>query len=161
MKPRLIIGLGNTLAGDDGIGCQLVLRLSEDPRLPEDVDLLLGGADLSRHADAFEGRRQVLLLDAALDGRAAGTVTLHHRVAYTEPGHRQHAHHLSAIQALGVLQAVRGADFPEVTLMTISIPAVRIGPHLSSELARRVPELVGRVLHELGAGETKGGVMAF
>lgn len=158
MKPRLIIGLGNTLAGDDGIGCHLVQRLAGDPRLPEDVDLLFGGTDLLRQADALERRRQVLLLDAVLDGQPPGTVAFHHGGSFGELVPREHAHHLSAIQALAVLRAVRGPSHcPHVVLMTISISSIRISPQLSPKLAQRVPEFVDRILHELAGDEMLAG----
>ena len=38
MKPHLVIGLGNRLMGDEGVGCLLAERLASDPRLPVDIE---------------------------------------------------------------------------------------------------------------------------
>ena len=56
MKPHLVIGLGNPLVGDEGVGCLLAERLASDPRLPEDIEVIDGGADLLGCADRMSGR---------------------------------------------------------------------------------------------------------
>ena len=39
----LILGIGNYLMGDEGIGVQIANRLLEDDSLPDEVDVLDGG----------------------------------------------------------------------------------------------------------------------
>jgi Ni,Fe-hydrogenase maturation factor len=46
MKPLLIVGLGNPLMGDDGVGAVLAESLAGHT----DADLLIGGTDLLRCA---------------------------------------------------------------------------------------------------------------
>jgi hydrogenase maturation protease len=70
---RLVIGLGNGLAGDDGVGSHIMRRLSQDERLPGDVDVLEGGTDLLRLAHELEGRPRVVLVDALLHPGEPGT----------------------------------------------------------------------------------------
>jgi hydrogenase maturation protease len=70
---RLVIGLGNALAGDDGVGSHIMRRLSQDERLPGDVDVLEGGTDLLRLAHELEGRPRVVLVDALLHPGEPGT----------------------------------------------------------------------------------------
>ena len=68
MKPLLVIGLGNPLMGDEGVGCHVADRLAADPRLPEHVEVISGGTDLLRYADRMEGRGRVVIVDAIQDG---------------------------------------------------------------------------------------------
>src|ERR1035441_1834937 len=60
MKPLLIIGLGNPLMGDDGVGALLAESLAGRA----DADVLIGGTDLLRCAGEIEGRQRVILIDA-------------------------------------------------------------------------------------------------
>ena len=63
MKPNLVLGLGNPLMGDDGIGCVLAERLASDPRLPADTEVLVAGSDLLRFAGRMEYRQRVILIE--------------------------------------------------------------------------------------------------
>jgi len=62
MKPVVVIGLGNPLMGDDGIGWHVAERLATDPRLPSGVEAIQGGTDLLRCAARIEGRRRAILI---------------------------------------------------------------------------------------------------
>ncbi len=72
--PILIIGLGNPLLGDEGIGVALVRALAElyadDPRV-ECLDLGTGGMAILH---VLERRRKAVFLDCALMGEAPGTL---------------------------------------------------------------------------------------
>jgi hydrogenase maturation protease len=144
--PVLVLGLGNQLAGDDGIGARVASALAADPRLPAGVEARQAGSDLLRLADALSGRRNVVLVDAVLDADRVGAVDV---VADTLSlgQHQGHAHHLSAVQSLALLRTVR----PElarsaVTWITIAIGDVRIARDLSPELESALPEIVEQVL---------------
>ena len=62
MKPLLIVGLGNPLMGDDGVGAVLAESLAGRA----DADVLIGGTDLLRCAAQIEGRERVILIDAVI-----------------------------------------------------------------------------------------------
>ncbi|HUI59580.1 MAG TPA: hydrogenase maturation protease [Steroidobacteraceae bacterium] len=146
MKPLLVIGLGNPLMGDDGIGCHVAARLAGDPRLPESVEVISGGTDLLRFASQIEGRSRVFILDAIHDDAEPGAVSV---FAADLPGldeRQEHAHHLSAVQAIGVLRILMPV---RITLVGISISSAAIESGLSPALDTRVPAIVDRVLQEL------------
>ncbi len=144
MKPTLLIGLGNVLMGDDGVGCRLADLLAADPRLPPDVEALAGGSDLLRHASDVEGRRRVVLIDAVESADAApGTVTvLKDGLEERQAG----AHCLSVPQAMKILELVCPVSF---TLLGISVAYVNIGQGLSPALEENLPSILTRVLEEV------------
>ncbi len=143
MKPRLAIGLGNPLMGDEGIGWHVAGRLAADPRLPADVEAIPGGTDLLGCAARIEGRRRVVVIDAMEDDGEPGSVS----VVQGEMEERQeHAHHLSVAQAVKLLQLTTPARF---TVLGISVKAACLGEDLSPALAARLPAIVDRVLEEL------------
>jgi hydrogenase maturation protease len=67
----LIIGLGNPLRGDDGVGARLAQALSEQT-LPGDVEVVDGGTQGMGLVPLLEGRRRVIVIDAADVGRGPG-----------------------------------------------------------------------------------------
>lgn len=69
----IVIGLGNPLMGDDGIGLELLARLQRDWSFVPDVLFLDGGTWGMNLLPAIEDAGQVLFLDAVDAGREPGT----------------------------------------------------------------------------------------
>jgi hydrogenase maturation protease len=67
----LIVGLGNPLRGDDGIGMRVVQALGER-ELPSDVEVMDGGTQGLGLVPLLEGRQRLIVIDAAEVGRAPG-----------------------------------------------------------------------------------------
>jgi hydrogenase maturation protease len=148
----LVIGLGNPLMGDEGIGWHVIDQLRGDPRLPEDTDLLWGGTDLLACAAPMEGRRRIILVDALLDAAPVGSVTVWgNGEGLRGLADRQgHAHHLSLTQALQLLPlASPSLGNVQFRLVAVSIHSVRMQPQLSPALAAEMPHILNRVLQEL------------
>lgn len=142
MKPVLVIGLGNPLMGDDGVGPRAATLLATDPRLPDTVDVIAGGSDLLRFASDVPGRERVVVIDAADDGNPPGTIRV--RQPTSPPSTSgQHAHHLSAIEAIALLRLI--ADAP-VFLLTVSVETASPGWALSPAVESRLADIVSRAL---------------
>ena len=145
MKPLLIVGLGNPLMGDDGVGALVVESLAGQV----DADVLIGGTDLLRYTGEMEGRERVILIDAVpidAGSDAVGTIV----VTDEDPpeGTPAGAHTLSAPAAVRLLRQL----MPEVrfTWILAGVGSARAGEGLSPELAAAVPRLRERVM-ELAA----------
>jgi hydrogenase maturation protease len=148
MKPVLVIGLGNTLMGDDGIGVRIAELIEANPLLPGDVEVIAGGTDLLRYAARMEGRRRVLVIDAVEDAESPGSVQVLN-VAGGET--RQYAHHLSAEAAVALLRAATGV---EITLVGVSIASAQFSSVLSPDLVARTRDIVAWVMGSLIFGTT-------
>ena len=144
MNPLLVIGLGNPLMGDDGIGWRVAEALAAHPRLPADTDVICGGTDLLRCASQIEGRRRVVLVDAVQDGAPLGTVSVIEEDA--ADSYQEHAHHLSAGQAMTLLRLTMPVCFK---LLGVSVPSARVASGLSPALSARMPAILDRVIEEL------------
>jgi len=80
--PILVLGLGNTLLSDDGVGPALVEKLADGAgSWKEEVDFVDGGTQGLALLGQFSGRRAVIILDAVRMGAPAGTV---HRLTLPE-----------------------------------------------------------------------------
>ncbi len=147
MKPLLAIGLGNPLMGDEGIGWHVAAWLAEDPRLPADLEVIQGGTDLLRLQGQMEGRRRVVVIDAMQDDSEPGTVTVFEDLSGLED-RQASAHHLSAVQAMRLLNLAVGARF---TLLAITISSASAGLTLSDPLEEKAPEILDWVVQQLQA----------
>jgi len=152
-RPVLLIGLGNPLMGDEGIGWQLADRLREDARLPAHAEVVCGGTDLLRCASRLEKRRLVILVDAMLDHGRPGRVVVVRNCFHEFDSRQGHAHCLSAVQAIELLRAVTPAlSSVRFTLAGVGIASASVGPKLSAPLAAAIPGILDRLLDELSQG---------
>lgn len=160
MNKILIVGLGNPILGDDGIGWrvaeQVKLRLEEsssstDPVIPGfqvDVDCLaIGGLSLMERLAGYE---QAILIDAMLTGQAAiGTLSSFDLEDLPDQaaGHLSSSHDTTLQKALQVGRAM-GVDLPgQITILGIESNFVfDFSEDLSPPVAAVVPQAVQAVL---------------
>ncbi len=143
----VVLGLGNILLGDEGVGVRVVEELERTGGLPG-VELVDGGTAGFSLLPFFDGAGLVVVVDAAADGSPPGTVTLT-RPAFSEafpPVLAPHDFGLKNILDALVLTGVR----PEIMLVTISVEeADRASLELSPPVAAAVREAADRVRHLL------------
>src|SRR5208283_1609843 len=73
-KKTLVLGLGNVIMGDEGVGVHVV-RALEKHTLPAGVECLDGGTGGFILLEPLENAGRIVLIDAAADGNPPGTVT--------------------------------------------------------------------------------------
>jgi len=73
-EKTLVLGLGNVLMGDEGVGVHVV-RALELHTLPEGVECLDGGTGGFVLLEPLQSAGRIVLVDAAADGNPIGTVT--------------------------------------------------------------------------------------
>lgn len=150
-KP-LILGVGNLLMGDEGVGVAAIRRL-EQAGFSTRAELVDGGTGGFHLLGLFRHRRHIILIDAAADGRHAGTVSLiKPRYACDFPPSLT-AHDIGLKDLLE--SAALLGDLPQVDLITISIGGLgAMTLELSSAVAaslERVEALVQECLQGMDA----------
>jgi hydrogenase maturation protease len=70
----LVLGLGNVLMGDEGVGVHVV-RALEQRTLPPEVECLDGGTGGFLLLEPMQDATRIVMIDAAADGNPIGTVT--------------------------------------------------------------------------------------
>lgn len=151
MKPHLVIGLGNTLMGDDGVAAHLLEALRQDPRLPEDVELYWAGADLLDQADSMMDRARITLIDAMLEPSCAGRLLVFKDDLSGLVSEHQGAHQMAVVGAVELLRLL----YPplreiRITLLAVAVDSAAVTLDLSPGLAAKFPQLVEDVLRRLG-----------
>lgn len=137
--PVLIIGVGNLLMGDEGVGIHVLRALERSASIPG-VALLDGGTGGIILLEILERSREVIMVDATRDGRVGGTVTLLEpaRVADLPRGLSAHDFGLKDLFAAAALLGC----FPRIHLFTISVETIRpMCLELSPSIAAAVPRV--------------------
>jgi hydrogenase maturation protease len=143
----LVLGIGNLLMGDEGIGVHVVRALERTP-LPAHVACLDGGTGGFQLLGPMDEADRLILVDATLDGGSPGTVRrLRPRFSGDYP-RTLTAHDIGLKDLLDAFHLF-GAE-RDVTLFAVSIDADQeISTELSAPLAAQVPEIVREVLREI------------
>lgn len=150
-QPCIVIGLGNPVLGDDGVGWRVTERveglLAGRPGVADVDRLAVGGLTLMERLVGYE---RAVVVDAVHTGRApVGTVRRLPLETLVDPsaGHTTSAHDVSLATALAAGRAL-GADLPErVTLVAVEIaPCHEFSETLSPEVAAAVPVAAGLAL---------------
>jgi hydrogenase maturation protease len=139
----LILGVGNLLVGDEGVGVH-ALRALETETWPAHVRLLDGGTGGFQLLDLVRTARRIILIDATWDGAPPGTVSqFRARVAADFP---------PALGAhdIGLRDLVAAASMlgplPEIEVITISVNELKpMTLELSAPVAAALPEVSRRV----------------
>jgi hydrogenase maturation protease len=148
MKSVLVVGLGNDLMADEGIGPAVVRRVAE--RVPAGAEVVDAGTRLMAALHAMAGRRKVVFVDCAFMGQAPGTLRrfgpdeVQTRKVATGPS----LHEGDLLTVLRLSKEL-GECPPEVVIFGIEPERVGPGMELSPALARRLGEYVRNVEAEL------------
>jgi hydrogenase maturation protease len=144
--PILILGVGNLLMGDEGVGVHVV-RALDLTELPPGVRLLDGGTGSFLLLEPMQTASSVILIDASIDGGAPGTVRrLEPRFSSDYP-RTLTAHDIGLKDLLDAFHFM-GADV-RVVLLAVSIGGVQpMLDELSPEVAAALPRIVELVREE-------------
>jgi hydrogenase maturation protease len=145
----LVAGIGNIFLRDDGFGCDVVRRLSEEGLPPEArvVDYGIRGMHLAY--DLLDGWDRLVLVDALPDRGSPGRL----QVLEVGPDDVAHgeldAHGMDPAAVLSILGAL-GGRLPPTTLVGAQVADVQEGIGLSPVVAAAVPAAVKAVRALLG-----------
>ena len=161
--PFVVIGVGNPMRGDDGLGPAVVEALATEAKA---TDLLAGptgavefvtvGGETTELLDAWSDRRLALVVDAVRSGATAGTV---HRLDADGPGLGPtwsagvSGHGVGLVEAIGLARALD--RLPErLVLLGVEVANTGFGSQLSPVVQAAMPELLARIRAELATTES-------
>jgi hydrogenase maturation protease len=167
MKPTLVLGLGNPLQQDDGVGIRVIEEL-ERRELPSHVEVMDGGTPGVGLINLLEGRTRVVIVDAAEMGRQPGEIVrfsfgcAQDRHAedkmlkcHSEPRPKRRRggsaeslfslHHSGVADALALAGALN-VPLPEIVVYGVQPGQLGWGEELSNEVATAIPSLVEAII---------------
>ncbi|HEY8257134.1 MAG TPA: HyaD/HybD family hydrogenase maturation endopeptidase [Gemmatimonadales bacterium] len=149
--PTLVIGLGNSIMGDDGLGLAALTRLERDWWCPPAVRLVDGGTWGLRLLPLFDEAESVLLLDAIDAGRAAGALIVVGRDDLPRVlGHKLSSHQVDVPEILALAE-LRGTVPRRLVAMGLQPGRVALSTDLSPEVADQMDSLVTAAVSQLVA----------
>jgi hydrogenase maturation protease len=146
-KKTLVLGLGNVIMGDEGVGVHVVRALEKHP-LPTNVECLDGGTGGFVLLEPLQEADRIILIDAAADGNPLGTVTRTTPKFSRDYPPTLTAHDIGVKDLLDVFYIQGGSH--DVILYAITIdPKQPISMELSPGTAKAAKDAVQRILAEL------------
>ncbi|WP_298272924.1 HyaD/HybD family hydrogenase maturation endopeptidase [Geobacter sp.] len=145
----LVLGIGNLIMTDDGIGVRVVQRLAEGFRFPPGVELLDGGTLGLDLLPRLEGVERLLVVDAVETGGAPGTVMRLQGEEIPVAFRTKLSPHQMGLQDLLAVAELQGNLPAEMVLWGVQPASVEPGVELSAAVAAREGVLREKVLAEL------------
>jgi hydrogenase maturation protease len=154
MKPVIVIGLGNPIMADEGIGPAIVgalAGLAEAGKLPtRNVEYLDGGCGGMYLLHSIAERKKVILIDCAKMGLEPGQIR---RFTPDDVNTVKQMTHLS-LHEVDIIRVIEMAKMigqcpDEIVIFGIEPAAITPQLHLTETLQKRLPEYLAMLVREL------------
>jgi len=140
-QKTVVLGVGNTLLSDEGIGVHVVEQLRRSYPVHPAVEFLDGGTLSFTLVVPLAGADQLIIIDAAELRAPPGTVTLFENEAmdhYLCHGNRRSVHEVSLIDLLAIAKLTDSLP-PRRALIGIQPHSMEWGESPSAEVAAAIP----------------------
>lgn len=147
----VILGIGNTILSDEGVGVHAAERLRAAYALPEGVEVIDGGTAGMELLDPLADCDLLLVLDAVKARRAPGSlIILTGREVPVFFRSKLSPHQVSICDVLASLEFA-GQPPKDLVLIGCEPESLELGTALTPTVAARVPEMVAAAVAQLAA----------
>ena len=146
--PTLVLGIGNILLRDEGVGVRVIEQMQE-MHLPDDVELVDGGTGGADLLEVLAERQKVIVIDAVQAHCQPGTV-----LRFTAEGLVQTNRASMSLHEIGLAESLMmarqlGCAPQEVVIFGIKTKTTECGLELSEEVRASVPKVIELTLSEI------------
>lgn len=150
MRRTLVLGIGNILMRDEGVGVRVIEAMRNLP-MPANVELLDGGTSGVDLVDEVADRTKVIVIDAVKTDGKPGTV-----FRFGAADLIRDTEGALSLHEFGLLDTLMTAEHlgcapKEVVIFGIQPKEVSVGLELSAEVAETLPKVIELVLAEAEA----------
>jgi len=140
----LVLGIGNYLMGDEGVGVHIVQKM-EKMDLPDYVEVLDGGTGGFFLMNVFDDYGKVIFLDATMDGKKGGTIAL------LKPKFAADFPKVLSVHDVGLKDMVEALylqdKLPEMHLITISVEGIQpMTIEMTQDVENSIPKAIETIL---------------
>jgi len=140
----LIIGIGNYLMGDEGIGVHVIKSL-DAISFPENVTILDGGTGGFHLLSYFQEYPKIIMIDATMDGSPAGTIKIITPKFASDFPTALSAHDIGLKDMIESMQLL--GNKPKIYLITVSISEIKsMVMELSEEVKNSIPIVIEKIM---------------
>ena len=148
-KPILILGIGNILLSDEGIGIHVIEQLGKIS-IPEDVELVDGGTAGADIIDIIADREKVIVVDSMQTNDSPGTVRKFTINDFDLSNSiKMSLHNLGIVETI-LMTELLGCKPREVIFFGVKPENIGCGLSLSETLSNRISNITELVLKETG-----------
>ena len=143
MKKILILGIGNLLMGDEGVGVHTIKAL-EGKSFPDDVDILDGGTGGFHLMAYFQEYENIIMIDATMDKKPAGTVSIIEPKFASDFPKTLSAHDIGLKDMIESVTII--GKLPKIYLITVTIDTIQsMQMELSTKVKDAIPEIIKKI----------------
>lgn len=147
-SPVAVVGLGNLVHTDDGVGVHVIQHLQGDPRVPPDVVLLDGGTQGLNLIPHVSGFPRLLVIDAVDVGEPPGTLVRFEGSALNGLPGKATVHQLGFADLMVAMQLLGDAP-KDVVVLGVQPMSTDWGAELTNPVRSALPGLIGAVIAQL------------
>lgn len=145
----VVLGVGNLLLSDEGVGPHAIAQLGRRLRLPPSVELIDGGTSAMELLADLAGAQLLLIVDAVAGGGLPGTI---HVLKGDEVPRfftlKLSPHQVGLSDVLATL-LVAGESPQETIIIGVEPGSLALGMELSAEVAAALPALAEEIRRRL------------
>lgn len=146
----LILGIGNYILGDEGIGVHIVKYIEDNYKLSPGIEALDGGTGGIYLIEAVHESKKVIIIDATMDEQEPGSVTKLYPKYSADYPRSLSAHDIGLKDMLDAWYIMDGKPV-DVTLFAITIPKLCLDDpciDLSDVLEERIKEYADMIVED-------------
>ncbi len=152
----LVLGIGNLVMSDDGIGVLVVQELQRSHRFPANVELLDGGTLGLDLLPKLENLTHLLMVDAVDTGSRPGTVVTLSGEEIPIAFETKLSPHQMGLKDLLAVSDLMGHSAGEMVLIGVQPGSIEMDMQLSPEVAASKPLVLEKVLELLAGWGVQG-----
>ncbi len=145
----LVMGVGNVLLKDEGVGVHVVEHLRHAPiPLPQNIEIIDGGTMGMELMMYLEGREKAVVIDVIEAGVEPGTIFRFAHGDIREAKQKKLSfHQLSFLDALKMAEFM-GQQLPEIIFIAIQPKDITPGTELTPEIEAKIPTIIEMIKKE-------------
>jgi len=139
----IILGIGNILLGDEGVGCH-VINFIENNYIWDGINIVDGGTGGFHLLSYFRDYSKMIIIDATMDGKQVGTISILEPKYASDFPTALSAHDIGLRDLIET--AVLSGGLPKIILITISIEKIQnMVMTLSPEIEKSILNVVKKI----------------
>lgn len=147
----LILGVGNLIMSDEGVGVHIANRMMEMD-LPPHVHVVEGGTDGFGLMNVIQEADRMILIDAVKGGGEPGSIYRFDIEDCPADANifKTSVHQISILEVI-TLSGLIGST-PKTTIIGVEPKSLEMGMELSPEIEAKIPRVIRMALDEAGVG---------
>jgi hydrogenase maturation protease len=144
----VILGVGNLLLSDEGVGVHVANELMK-MSLPPEVTVVEGGTDGFGLLNIITDANRLIVIDAVKGDAAPGSIYRFDfgEVRHCPSGFKTSVHQIGILEVLDLSELI--GKTPRTTVIGVEPKSLEMGMELSSEIKARIPRIIELILDEL------------